>query len=310
MNAAEQAGQTAATAAAPTESEIAATYKLAIIHAKRRTRGRPALFEEAQDAATDGVMWSLKNFDPARAGVGSFESFALAAVRRFVHRRICQAAARFHNRPVIGLAHEGLPAPERKCHDLGRDFTCRTWCRNCRKTCGRWSVLLCGSVPVAWHCPVDRHQFRDGTRPAPRGGAASRLRTASTLAAHGFATASAVKATPRYLEHLEPLRSVGAVFSWSSQGTKNAKRRGREGDSMHAMTTTDPTEPPRVLDTSDVCELVRCSPPHLRALVKRGEFPAPFRLGHLVRWDRETVLRFIAEGGRTVERGGRLVETR
>ena len=74
------------------------------------------------------------------------------------------------------------------------------------------------------------------------------------------------------------------------------------------MTASD-TE--SVMTIDQVAAMVKCSPAHVRRLVNRGEFPAPARLGALVRWDRFTVLRWLAQNtGATVNRGGKVVQVR
>lgn len=49
-----------------------------------------------------------------------------------------------------------------------------------------------------------------------------------------------------------------------------------------------------VLDTAGVAKLLRCSERHVRALLDRGAFPAPARLGALPRWSRAAVVAWIA----------------
>lgn len=65
-----------------------------------------------------------------------------------------------------------------------------------------------------------------------------------------------------------------------------------------------------VLDVEDVAALLKCSPAHIRALVARGEFPAPAKLGALARWERESILAFVAGRAGRANRGGKLVELR
>ena len=65
------------------------------------------------------------------------------------------------------------------------------------------------------------------------------------------------------------------------------------------------------LDVNGVAELLHCSAGHVRALVARGEFPRPAKLGVLSRWSRAAVLRWLDAGtGATAERGGRVVQVR
>ena len=72
------------------------------------------------------------------------------------------------------------------------------------------------------------------------------------------------------------------------------------------------TDAVATFDTGQVARLNQCSEGHIRNMVKRGEFPAPFKLGVLVRWDRATVLKWIADrsSSNTVQRGGKTVEVR
>lgn len=70
----------------PTDTEIAEAYSWAMEHAAIQTRNRGSdLAEIAGDAATDGVMWALGRYIPAK---GEFGPFSAAAVRRCVRRAI------------------------------------------------------------------------------------------------------------------------------------------------------------------------------------------------------------------------------
>ena len=54
-----------------------------------------------------------------------------------------------------------------------------------------------------------------------------------------------------------------------------------------------PTEPPAMLDAPAIAELCGCSVMHIRRMAARGEMPSPVRLGQLVRWPRQTIMRWL-----------------
>jgi excisionase family DNA binding protein len=54
---------------------------------------------------------------------------------------------------------------------------------------------------------------------------------------------------------------------------------------------------PEVCDIIDVSSLLKCSPRHVDRLVEEQKFPAPFRVGKLRRWRRQTVLAWMENGG-------------
>jgi RNA polymerase sigma factor (sigma-70 family) len=110
---------TAAKAGRPSDAEVARVLKMAQRFANRRA-WKGELGEAAQDAATDAIMWSLKNYDPSRGA--TFEAFALAAVRSFVHRHIGQRSKQLATRPEVAAIHDLIPASERQCHDNGNDY--------------------------------------------------------------------------------------------------------------------------------------------------------------------------------------------
>lgn len=63
-------------------------------------------------------------------------------------------------------------------------------------------------------------------------------------------------------------------------------------------------EPPAALDdaldAAGVAAILHCSDGHIRALVRRGEFPRPAKLGALRRWSRAVVLAWLeANTGKT-----------
>lgn len=71
-----------------------------------------------------------------------------------------------------------------------------------------------------------------------------------------------------------------------------------------------PTAEPGTFDKPQLARLLQCSVRHIDSPEMRRVLPAPIRLGALVRWDRETVMRWLAEGGNTVSRAGRVVQAR
>ncbi len=52
---------------------------------------------------------------------------------------------------------------------------------------------------------------------------------------------------------------------------------------------------PMLLTVDDLARLLGCSRRHVWRLRDAGDLPAPIRLGKLVRWNREAVLRWINE---------------
>lgn len=67
------------------------------------------------------------------------------------------------------------------------------------------------------------------------------------------------------------------------------------------------TTEPETYDTEQLAELFQCSTRHVQNLVSRRVLPEPIRLGALVRWDRTTIRRWLAEGGNTAAHTGRQV---
>ncbi|MEX0885878.1 MAG: helix-turn-helix domain-containing protein [Phycisphaeraceae bacterium] len=62
-----------------------------------------------------------------------------------------------------------------------------------------------------------------------------------------------------------------------------------------------------LLDVQAVAQLLGgCSPRHVYRLADAGKMPRPLKLGALVRWRRETLLNWIADGCPSVRRGGAL----
>jgi len=51
-----------------------------------------------------------------------------------------------------------------------------------------------------------------------------------------------------------------------------------------------------LLTVGDVAGQLSCSPRHVRRMSDRGAMPAPVRIGALVRWDRESIARWLASG--------------
>jgi len=51
-----------------------------------------------------------------------------------------------------------------------------------------------------------------------------------------------------------------------------------------------------LLDVREVAAMLRCSPRTVRRLSDAGAMPPPVRLGGLVRWPRQVVTQWIADG--------------
>jgi excisionase family DNA binding protein len=62
---------------------------------------------------------------------------------------------------------------------------------------------------------------------------------------------------------------------------------------------------PALLDARAVARLLNCSWRHVYRMADAGRMPAPVRLGRLIRWDRDSLLRWIAEGCPPVRRPGK-----
>jgi excisionase family DNA binding protein len=72
------------------------------------------------------------------------------------------------------------------------------------------------------------------------------------------------------------------------------------------MTTsiTPPADAPAaaLLDVRAVATLLDCSPRHVYRMADAGQMPAPVRLGALVRWRRQEILDWIANGAKPVRK--------
>jgi DNA-directed RNA polymerase specialized sigma24 family protein len=102
-----------------TEADVRRVLRIAHSIAERRARKVPALIEVATDAATDAVVWALQRYTPDR---GPFDSFALAAARKFIWRAIEREAIQFAaGRRHVELNEDTVTAPTRSSHDDGRD---------------------------------------------------------------------------------------------------------------------------------------------------------------------------------------------
>ena len=53
---------------------------------------------------------------------------------------------------------------------------------------------------------------------------------------------------------------------------------------------------PTLLDIHSVAKLLACSPRHARRLADTGRMPRPVKLGALVRWSRQEIEGWIAQG--------------
>jgi excisionase family DNA binding protein len=58
-----------------------------------------------------------------------------------------------------------------------------------------------------------------------------------------------------------------------------------------------------LLDVRAIAKLLGCSARHVTRLADSGRMPAPLRLGALVRWDRNAVEKWIADGCLPVRKG-------
>lgn len=52
----------------------------------------------------------------------------------------------------------------------------------------------------------------------------------------------------------------------------------------------------RLIDVEDVAELLQCSTRHVRRLSDAGKMPPPLKLGALVRYRRDEIQSWIADG--------------
>lgn len=58
-----------------------------------------------------------------------------------------------------------------------------------------------------------------------------------------------------------------------------------------------------LLDVREVASALHCSRRHIQRLADSGRMPAPLRLGCLVRWRRDEILQWIADGCLPIGRG-------
>jgi excisionase family DNA binding protein len=65
------------------------------------------------------------------------------------------------------------------------------------------------------------------------------------------------------------------------------------------------SSPPQLLDVRAVAALLDCSSRHVYRMADAGQMPSPLRLGSLVRWSRQTVEQWIAEGCKPVRSAGK-----
>lgn len=56
------------------------------------------------------------------------------------------------------------------------------------------------------------------------------------------------------------------------------------------------TEPAKLLDVRGVAKLLGCSQRSVYRLADGGKMPLPMRLGSMVRWNREVLEKWIADG--------------
>jgi excisionase family DNA binding protein len=60
-----------------------------------------------------------------------------------------------------------------------------------------------------------------------------------------------------------------------------------------------------LLDVQDVADALKCSRRHIYRMSDSGRMPTPIKLGALVRWNRDILMRWIADGCPPVRRAGR-----
>jgi excisionase family DNA binding protein len=60
-----------------------------------------------------------------------------------------------------------------------------------------------------------------------------------------------------------------------------------------------------LLDVQAVAALLSCSTRHVYRLADAGKMPQPVKLGALVRWNKNSVLTWLAEGCPSCRKGGR-----
>lgn len=60
--------------------------------------------------------------------------------------------------------------------------------------------------------------------------------------------------------------------------------------------TLPPPEEVRLLDVHAIAQLLSCSTRHVYRLADSGQMPRPRKLGALVRWDREELEKWLADG--------------
>jgi excisionase family DNA binding protein len=79
-----------------------------------------------------------------------------------------------------------------------------------------------------------------------------------------------------------------------------------EGKSVNTetVTTVDRTEA-ALLDVQAVATLLSCSTRHVYRLADAGRMPPRLKLGALVRWNKNSVLTWLAEGCPPCRKGGR-----
>jgi len=61
-----------------------------------------------------------------------------------------------------------------------------------------------------------------------------------------------------------------------------------------------------LIDVNQVARILDCSARHVYRLTDAGKMPRPVKLGALVRWSRESILGWIAEGCPSCRKGVRL----
>lgn len=69
------------------------------------------------------------------------------------------------------------------------------------------------------------------------------------------------------------------------------------------MTTTPKTDL-SLLSVKDLAESLNCSKRHIRRLTDAGRMPPPIRVGRLLRWRRDDIARWVADGCKPLDGKG------
>jgi predicted DNA-binding transcriptional regulator AlpA len=70
-----------------------------------------------------------------------------------------------------------------------------------------------------------------------------------------------------------------------------------EDASKETAATAHPAEPSAMLGRIDLANFLKVSPSTIDRMTARGELPEPIRMGRCLRWNRESILDWMARGG-------------